>query len=136
MAGAAQSQTFELPVPDAADCDIEFAQLEELAGILAPAQMRELMVSFDSSFEAAHENLKAAAAIADWEAVRCEAHDLKSITGNFGLRRLQHLAEQIERACKSGDAPEVTRLVPEIAVCWAVARNLLDNFKLAPAPSA
>lgn len=133
---AVQAQSSELPVREAADCDIEFAQLEELAQIIAPAQMRELMTSFDPSFEATHEKLKAAAAIGDLETARCEAHDLKSITGSFGLRRLQHLAENIESACASGDASEVICLVPEIAVCWAVARNLLANFKLASAASA
>lgn len=115
------------------NADIEFEQLQELAAVIPAAQMRELMASFDRSFIAAHEKLIAAAAQGDLEAAGCEAHDLKSITGNFGLRRLQHIAERIEAACKTRNESEAIRLVPEIAQAWIVARNLLDNFKLGEA---
>lgn len=117
----------------ASNADIEFEQLRELAAVIPAAQMRELMASFDHSFIAAHEKLVAAAAQGDLEAAGCEAHDLKSITGNFGLRRLQHIAERIEAACKTRNEPEAVRLVPEIAQAWIVARDLLDDFKLGEA---
>src|SRR5208282_3895675 len=106
VAEAVQSLNPEFPAPvqEALECDIDFAQLEDLATVLPAAAMRELMASFDASFKAAHGKLNAAAAIPDLEAAGCEAHDLKSITGNFGLRRLQHIAQQIEGACALGRA--------------------------------
>jgi len=123
------AQASELPDRESADCDIDLSQLQDLAQVLPPSALKELMVSFDASFEAAHEKLKAATAIRDLAAAGCEAHDLKSITGNFGMRRLQYLAEHIETACRNDNAADVIRLVPEIALAWAVARERLEEFK-------
>ena len=117
-------------LPDEPECDIDLSQLQDLAAVLPPAALKELMASFDASFAAAHEKLIAATAARDLDAAGCEAHDLKSITGNFGMRRLQHIAGRIESACKNGEAADLIRLVPEIAVAWAVARERLAEFKV------
>jgi HPt (histidine-containing phosphotransfer) domain-containing protein len=117
-------------LPDEPECDIDLSQLQDLAQVLPPAALKELMASFDASFTSAHEKLIAATAARDLDAAGCEAHDLKSITGNFGMRRLQHIAESIESACRNDNAADVIRLVPEIAVAWAAARTKLDAFKV------
>jgi HPt (histidine-containing phosphotransfer) domain-containing protein len=119
--------------PETADCDIDLSQLHDLAQVLPPAALKELMASFDASFHAAHDKLKCATAIRDLDAAGCEAHDLKSITGNFGMRRLQFIAERIETACKAGNAADVIVLVPQIAAAWAVAEKLLAEFQVEPA---
>jgi HPt (histidine-containing phosphotransfer) domain-containing protein len=116
--------------PDAMECDLDTSQLDDLAQALPAKALQALLASFHESFEIAYEQLKSATALRDLGAAGGEAHDLKSITGNFGMRRLQHLAERIEHACKGGDADTVVRLVPEVAAAWATARILLDGFKV------
>lgn len=119
---AAQAETL------ADEPDIDRAQIDDLANVLPAEAMRALMESFHASFKAAHEKLLEATACRDLAAAACEAHDLKSITGNFGLRRLQHLAARIEHASRTDNAAEVILLVPDIAVAWDVARKLLDDY--------
>ncbi len=116
------------PDPNA-DCDIDFAQLEELANVLPAAQMQALMASFDQAYAANYSGLKAAAAQGDWETARAEAHDLKSVTGNFGLRRLQSLSQHVESACKDGQTADVDRLVSEIAAAHEAVRGALEGFR-------
>ena len=56
-----------------------------------------------------------------------EAHDLKGTSGNFGARRLQALAEQLEAACKRGDGDQVTALLPKIDEASMRAWTLVEQ---------
>jgi HPt (histidine-containing phosphotransfer) domain-containing protein len=57
------------------------------------------------------QRIEAGAETLDFNAIRREAHDLKSNSGTFGAMRVFVLAEQLERACQSSDDAEVPRLV-------------------------
>jgi HPt (histidine-containing phosphotransfer) domain-containing protein len=58
--------------------------------------------------------MEASAEKLDFEALRRDAHDLKSNSGTFGAMKVCKLSEQLERACRASDDAEVPRLMGDI----------------------
>jgi len=52
----------------------------------------------------------------DLAALRQEAHDLVSTAGNFGARRVEHLARALEAACDAGDRDAIATLIAGLQV--------------------
>lgn len=71
-------------------------------------RFREQQIHFADEFEQAN-------AVDPQTATRL-AHSLKGVAGNLGALRLQHLAESLEQACKSGGpiANELQALLAEL----------------------
>jgi signal transduction histidine kinase/DNA-binding response OmpR family regulator len=107
--------------------DIEMEQLDQLEAGIPPEDLRELITDFGTTFEQSLQELALATTAADLSEAQWKAHDLKSMTGNFGARRLQHLAETLERACKAEDTTHVPDILSEMRRSWLVARYRLNE---------
>jgi signal transduction histidine kinase/CheY-like chemotaxis protein/HPt (histidine-containing phosphotransfer) domain-containing protein len=113
---------------DAPPCpDLEQYQLDQLVEAVPAKELRELITSFGQSIEQGFDQLSAAAAAGDLATAGWQAHDLKSMSGNFGARRLQLLAQRLEGACRAGNSAEIAGLLPELRRSWTIARHLLDQ---------
>lgn len=58
--------------------------------------------------------MNAASGRNETEALRRDAHDLKSTAGNFGFKELSDLGGAIETACRNGDSARAATLLSEI----------------------
>jgi HPt (histidine-containing phosphotransfer) domain-containing protein len=99
-----------------------FARVLELGG---PQLLGRLI---DLFLENAPERLARAlrgAAGADLETVERATHSLKSTAGNLGARRLQLIAERIERLAAARDAAAVQPLLPELERAFETTRAAL-----------
>ena len=56
-----------------------------------------------------------------------EAHDLKGVSGNFGARRLQHLADKLEQVAKASDQPQAKALTLEVRRASITAWDLVGR---------
>ncbi|HEY3800015.1 MAG TPA: response regulator [Caulobacteraceae bacterium] len=123
---------------DDAQPDLDDAQLDGLARLMPLARLRAVIESFLSAAQGRLQRIEACVQAGDMTGLAREAHDLKGVSGNFGARRLQQLAERLERAAKDGDDGQVGPLTVEIRrasmVAWdLVARRLasLDDRQVA-----
>ncbi len=116
--------------------DFEPHQLQDLAQVLPAAQVGALADSYHAAVEVCLGQLNAAAAAMDRGVMREQAHDLKGVAGNFGARRMQHMAELLEAACSDDvaampGAADVQALVAAMhrsaAVAWRAIRAHLDG---------
>jgi len=103
----------DVRIADAAP-DIDETPLDGLAALMSAERFHAML---DMYLTAARERLSRMEVMAeqqDLTGLGGEAHDLKSTSGSFGARRLQGLAEQLETACRTGDARAVAALMPQI----------------------
>lgn len=107
--------------------DVDTGHLDGLARMLPVLRFTQML---DVYLEGARQRMVRIAHLAinqDLAAIAAEAHDLKSTSGNFGARRLQHLAERLETASKAADAAEVARLVPAIQQASKAALEIISR---------
>jgi PAS domain S-box-containing protein len=107
--------------------DLDEAQLDGLQKLMPPARLRSIIESFLSAAQSRLQRIEACARTMDLAAMAREAHDLKGVSGNFGARRLQHLADRLEKAAKAGDEGEVATLTPEIRRASITAWDLVGR---------
>jgi PAS domain S-box-containing protein len=117
------------PVADDAHehCDLDDAQLDGLAKLMPPHRLRAIIENFLGSAQSRLQRIEACAETADMIGMAREAHDLKGVSGNFGARRLQHLADRLEQAAKAGDEGEAARLTPEVRRASITAWDLVGR---------
>lgn len=110
-------------------------QLLDLAQVLPAAQVGALANSYHAAVEACLDQLDAAAAAMDGATLREQAHDLKSVAGNFGAHRLQHMAGTLEAAYAESaavapQAADIRALVAAMhdaaSAAWISIRQHLD----------
>ena len=94
--------------------DLDEAKLENFAKLMPPAKLKAVMDSYLVGARGRLLRIEELVGELDFPALAREAHDLKGVSGNFGAKRLQALAEQLERACQAGDDAEAPRLIGEI----------------------
>ena len=63
----------------------------------------------------------------DFVNIARDAHDLKGTSGNFGARKLQALAEQLEAVCKDEDAVGMAALIMDIGAASQRAWALVEQ---------
>jgi HPt (histidine-containing phosphotransfer) domain-containing protein len=63
--------------------------------------------------------------MADLAHLEQEAHDLKSVSGNLGARRLQQLAQELEMASGAGDLPRAQAIAGRIPAIAHETRAIL-----------
>ncbi len=111
-------------LPDVDAPDVDEAYLDGLALLCPAARFTDMLGIYLENSRARLERVEFFAIDKDMEAIVRESHDLKSTSGNFGARRLQYLAEQLEVAGKAGDIEAVMTLLPSIRVAadtaWAI----------------
>ncbi|MDR3528903.1 MAG: response regulator [Rhizomicrobium sp.] len=91
--------------------ELDEEKLDALAKVLPPDRYNGMLLAYLSNTRQTVQRIEAAAKTLDFNAIRREAHDLKSNSGTFGAMRVFALAEQLERACQASDDAEVPRLV-------------------------
>jgi two-component system sensor histidine kinase/response regulator len=55
-----------------------------------------------------------------------EVHNLKGVYGNLGARRIQHLAEIVERAALEGDLPRARTFIGRLPVVFEATRTVMQ----------
>jgi signal transduction histidine kinase/CheY-like chemotaxis protein len=117
-----------LNVEDPAESpDIDEVHLDGLARMLPALRFIHML---DVYLEGAQKRLERIGRLTidqDLVGVASEAHDLKSTSGNFGARRLQHLAAQLETVSNAGDAAAVARLLPAIQHASRAASEIISR---------
>jgi PAS domain S-box-containing protein len=139
MTGAAAEAADGHPAtPPAEAPDLDDAQLDGLTRLMPAARLRTIIETFLASAQTRLQRIEAAAKAGDLTGLAREAHDLKGVSGNFGARRLQQLAERLEQAAKAGDTAQAAALVGKVRrasiTAWdLVARRLarLDDREVA-----
>jgi signal transduction histidine kinase/DNA-binding response OmpR family regulator len=107
--------------------DIDESHLDGLARMLPASRFTHMLDVYLEGARQRMERITHQAIDQDLAAIALEAHDLKSTSGNFGARRLQHLAEQLETASKAADATAVMRLLPAIQQASKTASEILSR---------
>jgi len=91
--------------------ELDEEKLDALAKVLPPDRYNAMLLAYLSNTRMTFQRIEVGAEKLDFNAIRREAHDLKSNAGTFGAMRVCALSEQLERACQSSDDAEVPRLV-------------------------
>ncbi len=94
--------------------DLDDEKLDALAKVLPPDRYNAMLLAFLSNTKMTVQRMESSAERLDFEALRRDAHDLKSNSGTFGAMRVCKLSEQLERACQAKDDAEVPRLMAGI----------------------
>ncbi|MFI4934901.1 MAG: response regulator [Caulobacterales bacterium] len=107
--------------------DLDDSQLDGLMRLLPAARLRAVIESYLGAAQGRLQRIEAFAKAMDLEGIAREAHDLKGTSGNFGARRLQALAEQLEQAAKARDKAAVKTLASEIRRASITAWDLVGR---------
>jgi HPt (histidine-containing phosphotransfer) domain-containing protein len=102
------------------------SQLQDLASVLPAAQVASLAHSYREAVAAILAALGEAAAASDFSALGEQAHDLKGVSGNFGARRLQYLAEALEHACAGGKPGDLGGTLAQMEASSAAAWRAIE----------
>jgi PAS domain S-box-containing protein len=125
----------EVAVPTASDpLDLDESQLDGLARVMPPYRLRAVVESYLAAAKDRLQRVEACARAGDLATLAREAHDLKGVSGSFGARRLQQLAERLERSAKDGEEARVTQLAGEVRRASIIAWDLVARRLAVLAP--
>jgi two-component system sensor histidine kinase/response regulator len=110
-----------VPADDDGDPDIDLAHLEALAATIGDATLSRLLGDYLAGESERIAQFETLAALDELGGLVRAAHDLISVAGNFGARRLQRLAQRLERAGLADDRAAIGALVDEIRRASRVA---------------
>ncbi len=108
--------------------DLDEAKLDNFLKLMPPAKLRAVIDTYLTGARGRLLRIEGLVGELDFVGLAREAHDLKGVSGNFGARRLQALAEQLERACQAGDDAEAPRLIGEIRRSSMTAWDLVERW--------
>jgi two-component system, sensor histidine kinase and response regulator len=94
--------------------DIDSAHLDALAAVVGDATLARLLRDYLSGESARIAEIETLAARGDLPGLARVAHDLTSVAGNFGARRLERLARRLERACLADRHADIGAMVGEM----------------------
>jgi two-component system sensor histidine kinase/response regulator len=115
--------------------DVDEAHLQGLARLLPAARFQAILESYLTGAEARVERMDMLVKSGSYEALAGIAHDLQGVSGNFGARRVQFLAEHLVLACKAEDEAAVATLAEAVQRASAVALGSTRRFLTAPGES-
>ena len=113
------------PVDDETPPVLDTGHLDILEKMMTPAQLGAILrtcLEGDAVRLAKIEDLGRAG---DLGRLGHEAHSLKGVYGNLGARRIQHLAETLERAALDGDLPRVQAIVGRMPAVFCETRTMM-----------
>ncbi|MEI9985492.1 MAG: response regulator [Aliidongia sp.] len=93
---------------------VDDEQLDSIEEIVSRAAFVDLITSFLDGAAARVQLVEQLAAAGDLPQLGRTAHDLVSTAGNFGARRVAHIARRIETAARHDDAELVAELTPSL----------------------
>jgi HPt (histidine-containing phosphotransfer) domain-containing protein len=102
------------PFEESDNPDIDSAHLDALAATVGEAILAGLLGDYLAGESERVAQIEALAALGDLRGLARLAHDLTSIAGNFGARRLERLARRLERACLAEERGTIGTLVDDI----------------------
>ncbi|HXQ14300.1 MAG TPA: response regulator [Caulobacteraceae bacterium] len=115
------------PQPADAFPDLDDSQLDGLMKLMPAARLRAIIEGFLAAAQNRLQRIEACAASGDMIGLAREAHDLKGVSGNFGARRLQHLADKLEQVAKASDQQEAKALTLEARRASITAWDLIGR---------
>jgi PAS domain S-box-containing protein len=115
------------PKPAGEFADLDDSQLDGLMKLMPAVRFRASVEGFLAAAQSRLQRIEACAASRDLVGLAREAHDLKGLSGNFGARRLQHLADKLEQAAKASDRPQARSLTLEIRRASITAWDLVGR---------
>jgi PAS domain S-box-containing protein len=116
-----------LPRPADTFPDLDDSQIDGLMRLMPVVRFRAIIEGFLAAAQSRLQRLEACAASGDMVGLAREAHDLKGVSGNFGARRLQHLADKLEQAAKASAQQEAKVLTLEIRRASITAWDLVGR---------
>ena len=112
--------------------DVDDAHLQGLARLLPAARFQAILESYLVGAEARVERMDGLVKSGSFDALAGIAHDLQGVSGNFGARRVQLLAEHLELACKAQDQAAVATLAEAIGRASAAALGSTRRYLAHP----
>jgi signal transduction histidine kinase/DNA-binding response OmpR family regulator/HPt (histidine-containing phosphotransfer) domain-containing protein len=107
--------------------DLDDTQLAAIQAVLRQTEFEGLITSYVDTSEERVDRLRSLADQGDLAALAREAHDLKGVAGNFGARRVHHLATELEGACRARRSDDAERLVGEISIAASRAASVMRS---------
>jgi CheY-like chemotaxis protein len=107
--------------------DLDDSQIDGLTKLMPAARLRAILEGFLTAGQARLQRIESCATGADMVGLAREAHDLKGLCGNFGARRLQHLAGELEQAAKGGQKSGAKALTREVRRASITAWDLVGR---------
>jgi PAS domain S-box-containing protein len=104
---------------------LDTAHLATLATMMPPARLAAILRACVDDDGARLGRIAAGSHSGDLARLGAEAHDLKSVSGNLGARRLQRVAEELEAACRAGDLPRAQAIALRIPAIADEARTMM-----------
>jgi PAS domain S-box-containing protein len=104
---------------------LDEAHFDSLRSLLPGAAFTELVEEFLQTTADRTGDIQRIGATEDLAALRQEAHDLVSTAGNFGARRVEHLARTLETACDTSDRSAIATLIAGLGDEADAARRLI-----------
>ena len=118
-----------VPTPaENSDQDLDPAQIGSLEEALGSAVAANFCRDFLADLSIQTKAIASAHDAQDHEAIALAAHNLVSTAGNLGACRLSAAARRLEQACRSGDAPEIDRLMPVLQDAALAARGTISQW--------
>jgi CheY-like chemotaxis protein/HPt (histidine-containing phosphotransfer) domain-containing protein len=107
--------------------DLDDTQLAAMQAVLRSTDFESLIASYVDTSEQRIDRLRGLADNGDLAALAREAHDLKGVAGNFGARRVHHLATELEGACRARRNDDAERLVGELSIAATRATTVMRS---------
>jgi signal transduction histidine kinase/CheY-like chemotaxis protein len=107
--------------------DVDEAHLDGLARMLPAIRFTHMLDVYLDGARRRLDRIGRLTIDGDMVGVVSEARDLESTSGNFGARRVQRLAGQLETAGRASDAAAVARLLPEIQHASMAASAIISR---------
>lgn len=105
---------------------LDTGHLDSLERIMPPARLAAILRACIDADGDRLSNLKALSRAGDLGRLGRAAHDLRSIFGNIGARRVQRLAEELETASGAGDLLRAQALVDRMPATAREARAIVE----------
>jgi CheY-like chemotaxis protein len=111
--------------------DLDPTQLDNLARLVPADQLEAMVRGHLGASTALLSRMAARAEAMDLPALGLAAHECRGSWAELGARRIQHLAAELEQACREGDGAEATQRVDDIRRAAETAGALLDRYLIA-----
>jgi HPt (histidine-containing phosphotransfer) domain-containing protein len=115
-------------VDDGFDTGFDSGRLDQLLALIGPDQSAAFLAQLGLDVAGCDRRIAAGLAGPDWRALRDASHDLISLSGSAGARRLHALAADVNAAARAQDRAALASLAPRIA---AEAARLIARIRSA-----
>lgn len=115
----------DAPAPQPTREPFDLARLEALRNVFAPSEFSEQLTLLLETFAVNLDRIGGNLETGKFKEVAQDAHDLVSIAGNFGARRVSEVARQLEHACRQSEGATAANRYAELR---SVAKSAVVVF--------